>query len=231
MKKIVLEPELLAAAPDYRLVLIECETQNSPTSPELTAMIDGECARMHDSLQISDINKRPAIAATRKAYKALGKDPNRYRPSAEALCRRAVKEKGLYTIDTLVDLINLVSMHTGYSIGGFDADHIEGDTLSLGVGRAGEPFEGIGRGPLNIEGLPVFRDAAGGIGTPTSDNERTKLSLSTRHLLMTVNIYGEETPVEETVAYIRDLLMRFAPFTRFEWEVVSQDCHVTGIGG
>ena len=61
-----------------------------------------------------------------------------------------------------------------YSIGGFDADKFVGDTLTLGVGRAGEPYEGIGRGLLNIEGLPVYRDAEGGVGTPTSDNERTK---------------------------------------------------------
>ena len=30
----------------------------------------------------------------------------------------------------------------GYSIGGFDADKFEGDTLTLGVGKAGEPYEG-----------------------------------------------------------------------------------------
>ena len=88
----------------------------------------------------------------------------------------------LYQIDTLVDLINLVSLSTGYSIGGFDADKIQGDSLELGIGRAEEPFEGIGRGKLNIEGLPVYRDRAGGIGTPTSDNERTKMGLETRQM-------------------------------------------------
>mgnify|MGYP000747919632 CR=1 FL=1 len=84
-----------------------------------------------------------------------------------------------YQIDTLVDLINLVSIRYGYSIGGFDADKIQGDTLVLGIGKSGEPYEGIGRGELNIEGMPVYRDAMGGIGTPTSDNERTKLEAGT----------------------------------------------------
>ena len=83
--------------------------------------------------------------------------------------RRLMRGLELYRIDTLVDLINLVSLRTGYSIGGFDADKIQGNSLELGIGRAEEPFEGIGRGVLNIEGLPVYRDSAGGIGTPTTN--------------------------------------------------------------
>ena len=107
---------------------------------------------------MEDIKLQPAIAATREAYKRCGKDPGRYRPSAEALRRRLMRGIPLYQIDTLVDLINLVSLRTGYSIGGFDADKIQGKTLELGIGKSGEPFEGIGRGILNIEGLPVYRD-------------------------------------------------------------------------
>ncbi|MDE5919401.1 MAG: hypothetical protein K2H05_07820, partial [Duncaniella sp.] len=156
------------------------------------------------------VNKRPAIRATREAYKAFGKEPNRYRPSAEALSRRVVKGMGLYRINTLVDLINLVSLQSGYSIGGFDIDSIDGESLSLGVGREGEPFEAIGRGQLNIAGLPVYRDSTGGIGTPTSDHERTKLTMETSRLLMCINIYGEEMPVDETLGLVTDLLERFA---------------------
>lgn len=116
----------------------------------------------------------------------------------------------LYQIDTLVDLINLVSLRTGYSIGGFDADKIDGTSLILGIGKAEEPFEGIGRGPLNIEGLPVYRDATGGIGTPTSDNERTKMELSTRHILAIINGYSGETGLNEAAQMTADLLKRYA---------------------
>ena len=37
----------------------------------------------------------PAILSTRSGYKALGKDPARYRGSAEALLRRIIAGKGL----------------------------------------------------------------------------------------------------------------------------------------
>jgi DNA/RNA-binding domain of Phe-tRNA-synthetase-like protein len=118
--------------------------------------------------------------------------------------------KTLYQRDTLVDLVNLASIAYGYSIGGFDADRFVGDTLTLGVGRAGEPYEGIGRGLLNIEGLPVYRDAEGGVGTPTSDHERTKMTIDTRHLVVLINGYdGNEQRVRENAAYIQELLRKY----------------------
>jgi DNA/RNA-binding domain of Phe-tRNA-synthetase-like protein len=189
---------------------IEAEVENRPTPDALWEELTRAAAGIRGLYELSEINKREGISATRRAYKALGKDPNRYRPSTEALCRRAVKGMELYRIDALVDLINLLSMVSGYSIGGFDMDKIVGETLRLGRGAAEEPYEGIGRGALNIEGLPVYRDAVGGVGTPTSDNERTKLDLSTRRLLMCVNIYGVEMPPEETAELATRLLTQYA---------------------
>lgn len=116
----------------------------------------------------------------------------------------------LYQIDTLVDLINLVSLRTGHSIGGFDADEIQGSDLELGIGRAEESFEGIGRGMLNIEGLPVYRDRIGGIGTPTSDHERTKMKLETRHILAIVNGYNGQEGLKEAAEMILELLEKYA---------------------
>jgi DNA/RNA-binding domain of Phe-tRNA-synthetase-like protein len=118
--------------------------------------------------------------------------------------------KELYQRDTLVDLINLASIAFGYSIGGFDADKFVGDTLTLGIGREGEPYEGIGRGLINIHGLPVYRDAQGGVGTPTSDNERTKMMLATTHLLVLINGYdGDERRVCQNAEYIQELLRKY----------------------
>ena len=118
--------------------------------------------------------------------------------------------KQLYQIDTIVDLCNLASIIYGYSIGAFDAGKFVGDTLTLGIGREGEPYEGIGRGMINIAGLPVYRDAAGGVGTPTSDNERTKVGLQTRRLLMLVNGYdGCEERVRATAELMQRLLRNY----------------------
>ena len=190
MYQLTLSEELKSHCPEYRGAAVYAEVINTPFSEGLWQEIDIFTQELRANETTDGIKQQPAIAATREAYRRCGKDPSRYRPSAEALRRRLLRGLELYRIDTLVDLINLVSLRTGYSIGGFDADKIQGTNLCLGIGRAGEPFEGIGRGILNIEGLPVFRDAVGGIGTPTSDNERTKMDVGTRHILAIINGYA-----------------------------------------
>lgn len=216
---IAFDPAIAVAAPSLEVALIECDIVNAPTSDALWAEVEAASARIATGYTIEQIRHRPAINATRAAYKALGKEPNRYRPSAEALCWRAVQGKGLYRTLTVIDIVNIVSMLSGHSIGAFDADRIEGASLTLGVGRAGEPYEAIGRGLLNIESLPVYRDACGGIGTPTSDNERTALRPDTCHLLVTFNMYGEsECGNREAVAMLADLLVRHAAATDLHTE-------------
>lgn len=210
---IEIEDIIKNVAPHLQVVAIEADVINCDTPDDFWTELTQEALRIAQLYDLSQINKRPGIAATRAAYKALGKEPNRYRPSSEALCRRAVKGMELYRINALVDIINLISMRSGYSIGGFDADCIQGDLLRLGAGRAGEVFNAIGRGQLNIEGLPLYRDAVGGIGTPTSDEERTKLSIATRRLLMCINIYQEEMPVGDVVNLSRNLLERYCQAT------------------
>lgn len=208
-RTITIGNEIEAACPEFHLASIACKVKNSPYHAGLWQEIEAFCALFDATHKMEQINKRPAIYATRETYKKLGKDPNRYRPSAEALCRRILKAQSLYQINTLVDLINLVSLKTGYSIGGFDADKIVGD-LRLGVGEAGEQFEAIGRGMLNIEGLPLYRDAVGGIGTPTSDEERTKITADTSHLLIIINGYSGREGLQEAADYTTDLLKKYA---------------------
>ena len=145
-----------------------------------------------------------------EAFTALYREKYTLDPSSEALCRRILRGIPLYQIDTLVDLINLASIYSGNSIGGFDRDKIQGDRLVLGIGKAGEPYEGIGRGELNIEGMPVYRDAVGGIGTPTSDHERTKMSLDTTHVLAIMNAYGGSEGLADSVNYMVELMKEFA---------------------
>jgi DNA/RNA-binding domain of Phe-tRNA-synthetase-like protein len=215
MRNIIISDQIAAVCPEFHVAAIACEVRNSPYNAGLWEEIDAFYTHFASTHKMVEINQRPAIYATRQIYKKLGKDPNRYRPSAEALCRRILKGQELYRIDTLVDLINLVSLKTGYSIGGFDNTKIQGD-LILGVGEAGEKFEAIGRGLLNIEGLPVYRDEVGGIGTPTSDEERTKITSDTTQLLMLINGYSGKEGLQEAVDYSVELLKKYAEARNIE---------------
>lgn len=208
--KIIVSQEIELVCPSFVGACVEAQVVNTPYCAELWQEIHQQEQRFRQELTTESLKELPGIAATRRVYKACGKDPSRYRPASEQLIRRMLQGKELYQIDTLVDLVNLASIVFGYSIGGFDADKFVGDTLTLGVGREGEPYEGIGRGMLNIAGLPVYRDQQGGVGTPTSDNERTKMTLQTRHLVVLINGYdGNEQRVCENATFIQQLLRKY----------------------
>jgi len=208
--------EIKSLCPAFSGVAVSAKVKNSAINDVLWEKIEESVAGYRAVHALEDIKKNTAIAATRDAYKRLGKDPNRYRPSAEALCRRILRDLPLYHINTLVDIINLVSIKTGYSIGGFDADKVQGNILTLGVGKADDIYDAIGRGIMNIEGLPVYRDSLGGIGTPTSDEERTKLSEETTHLLAIINGYSGKEGLQEAVNLMQSLLQEFAEAENIE---------------
>ena len=199
--KVEVSAEMHSVCPVFVGACITANIKNTEYSAELWREIDALSEEYRATLTIESLKQMESIQATRRIYKLCGKDPSRY---------RVLQGKQLYQIDTLVDLINLASMKYGYSIGAFDADHFSGDTLTLGIGREGEPYEGIGRGMINIAGLPVYRDNIGGVGTPTSDHERTKVSVGTTHLLVLVNGYdGNEQGVRDTAEYIIELLNKY----------------------
>ena len=209
--KIIVSKEIEQVCPNFVGACVEAEVVNSDYNSELWEEVHAISEQFRNELTTETLKDISGIAATRRVYRTCGKDPSRYRPASEALIRRILQGKKLYQIDTLVDLINLASIAYGYSIGGFDADEMVGGQLTLGIGKADEPYEGIGRGLINIEGLPVYRDEIGGVGTPTSDHERTKITARTTHLLVLINGYdGNEDRVRANALYIQELLRKYA---------------------
>lgn len=214
---ISLDSSFSSLIPHFCLGVVTASIKPTDTYPALRSLMNQEAECIQKRLRIEQIKELPTIAYTRSAYKLLGKDPNRYRPASEQLMRRVVSGKGLYFINAAVDLGNLLSLQTGYSIGVFDRTLVEGD-VQLRVGRSSDTFEGIGRGILNIEGLPTYQDSAGPFATPTSDSERTKVRANTSQLLIFINHYvplskeGASLPpqsLREAVELAMNYLSRF----------------------
>src|ERR1700732_3838624 len=160
------------------------------------------------------------ILATRAAYKALGKDPARYRGSAEALLRRIIAGKGLPRINAVVDIINLVSVESRLPIGLYDLAHVSGDIL-FRTGRAGETYKGSVKYDLNLEGLPVFCDALGPHGSPTSDSERTMVTAGTKQVVAAIISFGGQEPLERWAQRMVALLERYASARECEVSIVD----------
>lgn len=206
-------------SPNLQLGCLTATVRYQEECPELWALMDDTCDLVAASLPLEEISALPNVAAARKAYRSCGKDPARYRLSSEALLRRVVQGKGLYKVNNIVDINNLISMKYHFSIGAFDRDCIEFPVV-FRVGEAGEPYEGIGRGELNIENLPVLADKQGPFGSPTSDSMRTKTHPGMKRLLFCILSFGGasnmEAAMEETVA----LLERFAEAQDIQWSKV-----------
>jgi len=162
----------------------------------------------------------PQILATRAAYKALGKDPARYRGSAEALLRRVIAGKGLPRINAVVDIINLVSVESRLSIGLYDLAHVSGDIV-FRAGRVGETYKGIGKYDLNLEGLPVFCDALGPHGSPTSDSERTMVTSETKNVLAVIISFGGKEGVDRWTQRMNELFVQYASGNNCETQIIS----------
>lgn len=221
MISISIHKELKSLCPNLRLGCIKAYVSVSDHLDEkLRVETDRLMQELKQKLSVEDISKVSAISASRKAYKACGKDPARYRLSAEALLRRVVSGKGLYQISNVVDQLNLVSISTGFSIGGYDADQIQGD-ITFGIGKPEEPYQGIGRGELNIENLPVFRDNLGAFGTPTSDSQRTEVTYETHHFLMILIDFGNDPNLEKAIQMAVELLKKYCQAENVEIKIIE----------
>jgi len=199
-------------------VTARVETRNSPQ--ELT---DEMHKRMQEILKLPyarGVLEAPQILATRAAYKALGKDPARYRGSAEALLRRVIAGKGLPEINAVVDVINLVSVESRVPVGLYDIDHVNGDIV-FRVGRAGESYPGIGKYDLNLEGLPVFCDATGPHGSPTSDSERTMVTSETQRVLAVIVSFSGSEQLDRWTQRMMELLRLHASAQACESSIVT----------
>lgn len=155
------------------------------------------------------VNEIPNIKESRAAYKAFGKDPSRYRVSSEALIRRIGQGKGLYEVNTVVDVNNLISIESGFSVGSYDAANIE-DELVFRVGKPGETYKGIGKDDINIEGLPVLADEKGAIGSSTSDSERAMITEDAKEVLTLIYSFSDNKDLEKAMEYGKEYLEKYA---------------------
>jgi len=216
---ISLHKSLVNALPETRLCCIQCDVQIHTGHDNLNREISSITKDIQTRYSVEDISQIPTIKETKDAYRVLGKDPSRYRPSAEALTRRVVQGKGLYRINNVVDHLNLVSLQSGFSIGGYDQDKIAGN-IQFGIGEKDEPYEAIGRGSLNIENLALFRDDQGAFGSPTSDSLRTMVTDQTNRFLMIIIDFRNNRMLEDARELSIDYLERFADAINIHMDII-----------
>ena len=218
--KITIEPAIKSLFPELKLGCLEAKVNVNNSNESLKNLIQQTCNSLIDKITPESIRKIETVESLKTAYRRMGKDPSRYRPSAESLLRRIASHKSLYYVNNVVDVLNLVSITTGFSICGYDTDKISGE-ISFGKGAPNEPYEGIGRGELNIENLPVFRDKIGAFGTPTSDSTRTMITDETKNILLIFPAFSDSLNLDGAMQLMSEYLVKYADGKDVEISVVK----------
>lgn len=172
-------PDLPLQVPAFALADLRVKAEDSV----LRLAIEQLGAELRGKFGAMEIGQVPGIGEVRASYKAMGIDPTKTRPSSEALLRRVLKGQALYTVNTLVDALNYCSLRYLMPFGLYDLAQVR-PPVSARIGREGEGYEGIRKDRVNVAGRACVADAEGPFGNPTSDSDRTKITLQTTRALV-----------------------------------------------
>jgi DNA/RNA-binding domain of Phe-tRNA-synthetase-like protein len=181
--KIVIAPELRSRV--SLGVLASTGLRVARTTSEQDDEITAHCRIVAERFAGRSSGQVPGVEDARRLYRALGLDPTKTRPSSEALLRRVLKGQSLHRVNALVDAVNLCSLTHQLPYGVYDSARVAGP-LVFRLGAAGEGYEGIRKGRVNVAARPVLSDAHGPFGNPTSDSERTMITNETSAALIVV---------------------------------------------
>jgi len=220
MTDVRISPQLKAKCAKAALGCVQADLETDASSAALEEALRACEERVGKLPDPRAILEAPAILAARAGYRALGKDPARYRGSAEALLRRLIAGKGLPRINSVVDVINLVSVESRLPIGLYDLEKVEG-AIEFRPGRAGETYKGIGKYDLNLEGLPLFADERGPHGSATSDSERTMVTPTTKRVLAILVSFAGSNGLEPWNQRLGELLAAHCGATSVETRIIA----------
>ncbi len=107
-------------------VIVASGMSNAPTPTELLEAYLAEQETVKTKIGSSPLSELSSLGAWRRAISAFGVSPTKYRSAAEALLRRLTKKGDIPSINTLVDIGNLVSIRYGLPVAIFDTREILG---------------------------------------------------------------------------------------------------------
>ncbi|MGP7819630.1 B3/B4 domain-containing protein [Niallia sp. 01092] len=185
--------ELKNTIPNFKIGLIFYNNIEVIPSPQ---MIKGRIQLFQESiyfdLENANVNDIPSIKEWRQIFKTTGKDPNRYRHSAEALFRRIKKQNYLQPINSSIDLNNFFSLQFGVPIGIYDCANLSGN-LNIRIGKTDEQYIGLNGRTNSIEHLIISEDEQGPFGSPFVDSDRAPVTLETKNAVQIVYLQPSTT--------------------------------------
>ena len=151
----------------------------------------------------------PGVAESRQAFKALGIDPSRYRPSSEALLRRVLQDKPMFSVNSAVDVNNYCSIKYGLPFGIYDLASIQGKVVCR-LGKDSETYFGLNGRETSMSGKLLTADESGPFGSPVVDSERTKVTSAANDLLHVVYVFpGYDIDLTELLSDVGEMFVKW----------------------
>lgn len=220
--KILIDSVMKDLVPYISLGVIRYRVEVKKSDQELMEHLEKTIKEIKTQYEIGEIAELPHVRETREAYKALGKSPSQYRNAAEAMLRRIVKGNGLYQINNVVDINNLISIRSGFSIGTYDEQALEGE-IKLSRAPAGERYEGIGKSEVNIENLPVLFDRNGAFGNPASDSKRAMIQVGNRDVITFLYAFSkDQKDLKNWLTEYENILERFTNASEISVQIIDR---------
>jgi len=157
------DPEIINRYPSIvGGVIYARDMTNGPTPPQLQSAFEAEQQATLRRIGNTPLSQLPTLAAWRSAFRAFGVEPTQYRSAAESLLRRLTKKGDIPSINTLVDLCNLVSIRYALPAAVFDTRAITG-TLTVHFATGSERYTTLGQEEIDHPevGEVVFSDDTG----------------------------------------------------------------------
>jgi DNA/RNA-binding domain of Phe-tRNA-synthetase-like protein len=178
--------DLSELIPNFKLGVIFYSGIKIGESPQ---MLKGRLQLFQESiffdLEGSSVAELEGLKEWRQIFKTTGKDPNRYRPSVEALYRRIGKQNFLPSVQSAIDLNNFFSLQYQVPIGIYDIDQLKGD-ISVRLGKSNEEYTGLNGRSNSLDKLIVSSDQLGPFGSPFVDSSRASVSETTTNALQLI---------------------------------------------
>jgi len=209
MLDIKIGEELKEICPEITLGCIQGNVSVASSDDELWREINSHCDVLKREIQLEELAALANIKAGREVYKKLGKAPSKYRLSSEALIRRVLQGKGVYKINNVVEINNLLSLKSKFPVGSYNVKNLY-SPVTLVIGKQGEQYKGIGKELISIENIPVLTDGINSFGSPTSDSERAMITNDVSEIVMCIFSFSGKSDIEEYLKYGKELLERYA---------------------
>ncbi len=214
-------PEIVAVYPNVVGGMIHAPAiANGPTPPTLLDLYMAEQKSVAARIGQTPLSELPSLAAWRAAFRRFGVDPTQYRSAAESLLRRLTKKGDIPSINTLVDIGNLVSIRYALPVAMVDLRGVDGG-LSVRFARGDEVFTPLESPEPEYPdvGEVVFvdrRNVAAARRWCWRQSKESAARDDTTDILVTVEAHhaNGRRDVESALADLNDLLDQFAPGPR-----------------